>query len=404
MFDIWSSAADLGQPCLYRPLSDRLIGQDGLVRKEILTSVDRLFCQHLADGRASFHAPPARPAMLPEHRFLATSALQKCIRRGDAEGAMYYAQQGCAIDADHTFRRLATCAVEDVGLGNLLAVGMALAVLRDRSMRAKGAAEELAAYLAYLLAISPKSRLACDLLSIADYDRSLRALKLELARATTGYLCSMAADASARLSHRMVAAWLLAGTKRFRGAAMPKVDRPRTDFMKLIARRRIPLLLYYMADRTAGRLGDAMFVSSLFMSEMVFLGPDIFVAQNAVPSSLTIAGFPAVAYDLHTREGRSALGRFSRECLPVAEVLRTAAPALRDTAIRHAVFIAEGGILCEQLRFGAADAVERAAHDAELAFAGIRSSEQQVSLLDAVRRGQHTLNLIRSDVVNAQPL
>lgn len=88
MFDIWASMAELHQPCLYRPISDRMVGADGLVRREILASFDRLFCEHLAAGRASFKAPPL-PAPIPAtYRFINISALQKSIRRGDAEGAM----------------------------------------------------------------------------------------------------------------------------------------------------------------------------------------------------------------------------------------------------------------------------------------------------------------------------
>ena len=403
MFDIWASVAELAQPCLYRPLSDRMIGSDGLVRKEILTSLDRLFVEHLARGRASFQAPPVPQPMAPEHRFVATSALQKCIRRGDAEGAMRYAQQGCSVDAKHTFRRFATCAVEDVGLGNLVVVGMTLAALGHRSMWQNGGAEELAAYLAYLLAISPKSRLACDLLSIVDYDRSLGRLKAELAKAPVGHLRSLAEDRTMRLSHRMPAAWLLAGTARFRGTSMPRVGRQRTEFMQLIARRRMPLVLYYIADRTAGRLSDAMFVACLLMSEMIAADPNILVVENALPDAAMIAGFPAAAYDLHTQQGRIALSRFGRECRPIAELLRVASPTLRETAIRHGVFIAEGGLLREQLRFEYADVVERDAHYAELAFGGIDDPQHQAGLLSAIRERLPDLNNLRYELAAHKP-
>ena len=315
---------------------------------------------------------------------------------------MRYAQMGCMVDPDHTFRRLATCAVEDVGLGNLLAVGMALAVMGNRAMRQSGATDELAAYIAYLLAISPKSRLACDLLSIADYNRSLHPLQQELVRAPAIRSCELAQDRSAPLAHRMSAAWLLAGTARFRGVTMPKVVRPRTDFMQLIARSRMPLMLYYVADRAAGRLGDAMFVSSFLMSEMIVADPDILMVENVASDTAMIAGFPAIAFDLHTREGRLALSHFSRECRPVAELLRSVGPMLRDTAIRHAVFIVEGGFLRRQLSFEAANAVERDAHGAELAFAGLKDPERQAALIRTVRECLPELNWMRFKLAGRQ--
>ena len=188
MFDIWASTAELQQPCLHRPIRDRLKGNDGLVRREILASLDRLFTEHLSAGRTSFRAPPPPRPIPAAQRFLNISALQKSIRRGDADGAMRFAQQGCALNAEQVFRRLAVCAVEDVGLGNLSAVAMALAVLATKDLRQRGAPDQLAAYIAHILASSVKSRLACDLLSIADFERSLDPLKQRLATATPGDL------------------------------------------------------------------------------------------------------------------------------------------------------------------------------------------------------------------------
>lgn len=397
MFDIWASVAELYQPCLYRPLDDRFVGPDGLVKKEVLASIDRLLIEHVSAGRACFQVPPSPPPMKAEHRFLNVSALQKSIRRGDAEGAMRYAQQGCGVDAEHIFKRLAVCAVEDVGLGNLLAVGMALAVMGDRRLRENRAPDELAAYLAYLLATSPKSRLACDLLSIADYDRSLDPLKVRLVKAGDQQLREIAETKDASYAERMVAAWLLAGTSRFRGANMLSVNRPKTEILKMMAAARMPLILYYIAERASARLSDAMFVSTFLMWEMVAQQPDMVVAERTQFDSAIIAGFPAEAYDLHTREGRVALSRFGRECLPLAKMLKAISPGQRDTATRHGVFIAEGGRQNEQLRFLQANLIEKQAHAVELAFAGLTDAGQRSEFLSIIAAHNGELNVLRLD-------
>lgn len=394
MFDIWSSLAELHQPCLYRGIGDRLISDDGLVRREILTSLDRLFCEHLAAGQASFQAPPTPSAIPAASRFLNVSALQKAIRRGDSEGAMRFAQQGCGLNSEQVFRRLATCAVEDVGLGNLLVVGMALAVLGNRSMRQNGASE-LAAYLASVLADSPKSRLFCDLLSIVDYDRGLDGLKKHLATAPVSELCRRANDRSSTHAERMAAAWMLAGTARFRGTTMPSVSRPRVDIMRMMAVSRMPLMLYYLADRAAARVSDAMFVSSFLVGEMLAADPEVTIAKKNLPETMTIAGFPAAAFDLHTHEGRAALSRFGRECLPVANMLHLIPPTLRDTVIQHAVFIVEGGRLRNRLRFADADATELKAHRAELAFAGLHDEASSAEFLATITEHLPALDQLR---------
>jgi len=395
MFDIWASVAELRQPCLYRRMDDRLIGFDGLVRREVLAGLDRMFCEHLAVGRAAFQAPPSPPPMQADYRFLNVSALQKSIRRGDAEGAMRFAQQGCTVDAEHIFRRLAVCAVEDVGLGNLLAVGMALAAMGSRSMRHNGAPDELAAYLAYILAISPKSRLACDLLSVVDYNRGLNGLKKQLAASPVGELRKRAEDRSCPYAERMAAAWMVAGTARFRGTTMPAVSRPRTEIMSEMAGSRMPLVLYYVADRAAARLSDAMFVSTLLVWEMLASEPEIVAEQTELPDTAVIAGFPAAAFDLHTYEGRAALSRFGRECLPLAKMLRSITPTLRDTAVRHGVFIAEGGRLGERLRFFEADDIEQQAHKHELSFAGLLEPARQLEFIDVILANLPVLNSMR---------
>lgn len=398
MFDIWSSLAELHQPCLYRGIGDRLIGEDGLVRREILTSLDRLFCEHLAAGRASFQAPPTPPTIPVGHRFLNVSALQKAIRRGDSEGAMRFAQQGCALNSEQVFRRLATCAVEDVGVGNLLAVGMALAVMGNRSMRQNGAPEKRAAYLASMLAASPKSRLFCDLLSIVDYDRRLGGLKEHLATAPVSELRQRAEDRSSAYAERMGAAWMLAGSARFGGATMPSVSRPRTDAMRMMATSRMPLMLYYLADRTAARVSDAMFVSSFLVGEILTADPEMTIAESYLPEGSTIAGFPTAAFDLHTYEGRAALSHFGRECLPIANMLRSVKPTLRDTAVQHAVFIVEGGRLRKQVRFADADATELKAHRAELAFAGLHDATSSAEFLATITEHLPALDQLRRGI------
>ncbi|GGI90780.1 hypothetical protein GCM10007973_28860 [Polymorphobacter multimanifer] len=394
MFDVWSSTSELGQPCLRRGLNSRLIDLNGLVRKQALSGLDRVLCEHLATGRASFQVPMQSPPLDPARRFLNVSALQKAIRQGDAVGAMRFAQQGCSVNAEQIFRRLAVCAVEDVGIGNLLAVGMALAVMGNRSMR-ENSADELAAYLAYLLAISPKSRIACDLLSICDFDRALDPLKTDLVRASPDSLRSRASDPRSPYAERMAAIWLIAGTSRFTGMNMPTINRTRADVMFMMTASRMPLMLYYIADRTAARTADAMFISYFLIAEMIAAEPDIRLSDRTIGAKAKIAGFPAAAFDLHTHEGRWAIGQFGRQCPPVAEMLLSVKPTMRDMALCYGVFIAEGGELANQVSFVAAENIEYDAHHAELAFTGIADASAQAQFLTAITNYLPMLNQYR---------
>jgi hypothetical protein len=207
-----------------------------------------------------------------------------------------------------------------------------------------------------------------------------------------------ATDRARPIEERMVAAWLLAGTARYRGMTMPKVNRPRTDLMRLMAGSRMPLMLYYIADRAAARIADAMFVSLLFIAEIVTAEPFQEIKAASLNTEM-IGMFPAVAIDAHTREGRLAISRFGRECDPICRLLRRVSPELREVALRNAVFIAEGGRLGEQTTCAAADEIEREAHYHELAFAGILQPADQSELLMAVSANLDRLNDQRRDIM-----
>ena len=176
---------------------------------------------------------------------------------------------------------------------------------------------------------------------------------------------------------------------------MPKVSRPRHGFLQVAAQSRMPLFLYYIADRTASRTGDAMFISTLFAWECLSEEPTTSVVPNPIWAGSLIRGFPSAAFDLHTREGRLALGQFRLECGPVRMELAGLTEANKETAVRHSVFIAEGGRLGRQVRFGMADEIERKAHRAELEFAGLDQGRHS-SVLRAV-----TVNLLFLDQLRA---
>lgn len=398
MFDVWESSAALRQPCLTRQLPARLVTTDGRVEPRVLTSLDRLLLEHLQAGAAALPQAAETQMLPPPDRWINTSALQKAIRRGDVFTAVRTAQSGCSLDPDHTFRRLAVCALEDVGIGNLLAVGMALAACGSSRTRKAPDAARVAAFLATELARSVKSRLACDLLSIVDYNRRMDGEKHRLLMAPADQLSALGSDVSRSPAQRMVAVWTLAGASRFRGVTMPMgTARPRTHLMRLMAESRMPLILYYIADRSAARLSDAMFASVLLIWQSLRESPSTEVVGERPPNSDVICGLPAVAFDAHTRAGRAALSRFAVECHPISKCLAGLSSAQKRSAISHAVFIAEGGCLDRQVTYPLDAAVRSDAHYHELAFAGLQSRTQQEALLGAIRENTSMLNTLRTE-------
>ncbi len=259
------------------------------------------------------------------------------------ERATQFAIQGCQLDADHVFRRLAVCALEDVGIGNLLAVADCLAVLGDRMRRREAGEVDLAAYLAQQLAESPKSRLACDLLSLVEYNLGLEPLIADWVKATDYDLAQRASDEALPIEQKMLATWLLAGTHRFQSGVLPKSNyRPRAPLMEQMAKARMPLILYYIADRGAARTSDALFCSYLQIWRLLKGDCEFALLQNEIPPSEMIGNFPAEAYDMHTREGKMAIKLFQ---VYLFESLGRQHSGGRKPDIGNVIFRAEGGLL-----------------------------------------------------------
>ncbi|ASK88363.1 hypothetical protein [Sphingorhabdus sp. SMR4y] len=346
MFDIWQPVSELRQLCLTRPLPEAFLGSDGLVKSSLLKSMDELLWEHTLSSFSDCEAPPHELIKLtPAQKWLNISALQKAIRRGEGGRAIQFAKQGCQLDADHVFRRLAVCALEDVGLGNLLAVASCLAVLGDRRRRREVGEAEFAGYLAQTLAASPKSRLACDLLSLVEYNLGFKPLIVEWAKEPDHELAKRVSDEALPIEKRMLATWLLAGTHRFQSGVLPKSNyRPRAPLMEEMAKARMPLIVYYIADRGAARTSDALFCSYLQIWFLVKNESEFRLVQNGLPSSTMIGNFPAEAYDMHTREGRNAIRaceiNFTDEFFRLGQ---------RVGSLKNLVFRLEGGLLDSEI-------------------------------------------------------
>jgi replication-associated recombination protein RarA len=96
--------------------------------------------EYLIDGLAEALAKaetPAPPIPLAVDRYVAMSALQKAIRRGDEELALRAAMT-LRIEGPHAiWRRLGIIAFEDIGVGNIDVVGWATVVIGDRELRTR---------------------------------------------------------------------------------------------------------------------------------------------------------------------------------------------------------------------------------------------------------------------------
>ena len=339
----------LRQPRLLKPICENMLGTSGLPQASLLQGIDGLFCEDAVSQVLAWEMPPNLPfGTNPDDRWKTVSSLQKAIRFGDVHSAMVAAHAAYGMDPRHLLRRLVVCALEDVCLGNLYAVGTALALAGDKASRDLAGDQKTMVWLAAQLASGWKDRTACNLCTIVCHDLSLQEAISSWANLPDEDLSEKATEMERPVGERMLAAWLLAGTKRYGGRNLPAYNgRPRWALMRLMVQSGMPLLFYWLADRAAMRGGGAMFVALLPIWQALRDSDEetLVLRTNKIPDRPLIGGLLAQAYDMYTREGQKALRKFG--WIPeIARVLGDIPiPENRIPALFHAVFILEGSIL-----------------------------------------------------------
>lgn len=141
----------------------------------------------------------------PEEKYLICSAMQKAIRRGDAETAVNAAANLYRIDKRMLQRRLLVTAYEDVGIGNIRAVCHATLICTDVSFRRR--VSELRAYIfaAYILANATKCRAADHVYMVSNNDPELEDVRDALHECNVNALTKCALDNNASIHIRAYA-------------------------------------------------------------------------------------------------------------------------------------------------------------------------------------------------------
>ncbi|MBU0658695.1 MAG: hypothetical protein KKF15_07905 [Alphaproteobacteria bacterium] len=157
------------------------------------------------------YIPPV-PEQMSCDRWLARSALQKAIRRGEVEIAQR--ALGTLLDQDRygVWRHLIVIALEDVGVAGMDLVERVVAAGRNRTWRKKMGGEwAVASFLVRKMAESNHCQAACDLLLRAKNCSSLEQARADAIDADPADLIQQLGGLNASLEARGVAALALIG-------------------------------------------------------------------------------------------------------------------------------------------------------------------------------------------------
>ena len=145
------------------------------------------------------------------NRWIASSALQKAIRRDDIAIAQRAALALHREDRPATWRRLIAIAFEDVGPADINVVVETVAVATSSNFRAAHGEEEVLASIVCRLATAPKDRSADYLMWVAAEHPDQRETRALCGCVSVTECLSMVTDLSRSLADRAVATWFCSG-------------------------------------------------------------------------------------------------------------------------------------------------------------------------------------------------
>ena len=175
----------------------------------------------LADGLAHTDEP-TRPIPLAVDRYIALSAFQKAVRRGNEELALRAAATLTINGPKAIWRRLGIIAFDDVGVANLDAVGWVTAVIDEPDLRQRlGGDWRIADFLIRALCRSAKCRATDDIIDVIQHDPELAELRDELPGLSLRHRINRATDITTNIETLALVTWSAIGTDKITSSVLP---------------------------------------------------------------------------------------------------------------------------------------------------------------------------------------
>jgi len=296
-------------------------------------------------------APTAHPMKCDP--WIARSAFQKAIRRGEVELAQNALTTLLMNGGRGVWRTLVIIALEDLGVAGMDIVARVVAAARDRSWReAHGGDWKIAAVLTQQMTEADHDQAACDLLMRAANAPGLEEMRANALDAGVLLLVSTLQDRNADLTTRAIAALALGGElapgQRFR--------EPAAVFHALDVGGRSPHVMAtchaaWRVSRNPMALLLPMVWESWMASER---GP---VRDDDFRPTELIGGVPNVAVDQFTRAGGGVIRDLIRSDQQLRSILREAGvpPSDWSRTVGDALFVVEGGLVTRRAIWATGD-------------------------------------------------
>jgi hypothetical protein len=332
------------------------------------------FSKTLFSGEFAAIAPApllAAVELLPCDRWLAASALQKAIRRGDALTAQRAARTLYRYNPRSAWRRLLVIACEDIGIGAPGAViSTTVHSANAKARREAGGDEAAALATTQMLAAAPKDRSAVLLFAIVMHDPALENVRSTCRSVSVARRLEFVADPALSLPERALATWHSSGVEERGERRVGPGDL--IGLLRTYAELGVPEPLLEAVSFTLKKTRGP-FVLMLPLLWLATAEGEAELVDSLLPPSDLINGVPIYALDKHTRLGLQAIGRFARA--EIAQFLSEHAQGSREAALGMAVFYADSALTRPTLQWR---------HSAEITAAGVAADFHKVNVAPSV--------------------
>jgi MgsA AAA+ ATPase C terminal len=362
--------------------------------------VNRPEIPHLFENDLRRFADAASPRPLAIDPWVASSLLQKAIRRGDGDLAERAAFTLSRYRGRGIWRRLILIAFEDVGVGSVDALIQTTTACTRADWRSGVGGDELALRIVVrLLAAAPKDRSPDHLICAAHDHPILEEARREVGAMSFAQRIELVAETTSSLPFRAIAAWYASGVEWGKERRIGRGDLER--LMGAVRDLGVPSDLVSATHSAAMRIREPIAV----MTPLLWLASEKagghHVVDCPIPPVTMIGEVPAYALDKHTALGKAAIHRFARECPAVRDALAAHVPEYRaNDAACMAAFYADATPVARRFDWDGSDELERLGTENDMLKVGV-TAEGVLPVLEVVRVNLEHLNAIRAEVIGS---
>jgi len=339
--------------------------------------------------------PAPRIAAFTSTEWVASSLLQKAIRRGNLHAARQAGRFLLEVKKEHLFRRLNAIAAEDIGIADIQTLAITAACLTSAKVRRDLGGEAVVTdYLIRRMVEARKSRAADDLLMSVERWPGLSEDRARFFGMSDDRLRQIVLGCPS-LDRKALALWYLVGTARCPSQYLPtRSGNPALAFDTLADLGVAPTLIGIARENFTKTVTIlAPFVALLSLENgVVAMG----VVDDPTPVETRIDGVPSWALDMYTRPGRAALGRLLTRHAGMASWAETLLPPTSRVQVTGELLFQLEGQCLHRHAVGPLGAALRDRWRTECS--GL-SADALASGLEALQEAVPMLNAIRADVV-----